>query len=216
MLAPELEPGSDAWRAPGNVDELGVYGFTCVDGDEVPGARPAPVLVTGPGLPGRGVGFEGARGVSVPGAVPGVAVLGVVAGVSVAGGVGGVSVLGAIPGVAVVLGVPGGPASVCPGAASAGGMRVLLDESAGVGAAGVSTVSVGWCGADDGGVRSLWSTAFGPNGLRESIPLCASSVADQLVQSGCSNPACAVRVSACLTSAGVARSIVCASLTTTG
>jgi hypothetical protein len=152
----------------------------------------------------------------VAGAVPGVSVLGVVGGVSVLGGVAGVSVLGAIPGVAVVFGVPGGPASVCPGAACAGGMRVLLDESAGFGAAGVSTVSVGWCGADAGGVRSLWSTAFGPNGLRESIPLCASSVSAQLVQFGCSNPACALCGSACLTSAGLAKSIACAPLTTTG
>ena len=152
-------------------------------------------------------GLEYARGgMSVTGAGPGASLLGAVAGVSV---------LGAVPGVAVELGVPGGPASVCPGAASAGGIRVLLDESAGLafGVAGGSTVSAGWCGADAGGVRSLWSTAFGPNGLRESIPLCARSVSAQLDQLGGSVATCR---SACLTSAGVARTIACASLTTTG
>jgi hypothetical protein len=137
-------------------------------------------------------------------------------GVVTGAGTPGVAVLGAVPGVAVVVPLaPGGAASVCPGAC-AGGVPVLLDESVGFaefGAAGGATVSPGWCGALAGGVRSLWSTAFGPKGLLESIPACASLVPAQPVHVGGSS---AVRGSASLTSAGVARASACASFTTTG
>jgi hypothetical protein len=176
----------------------------------------APELPPGSVAPvAPGVAVDEAGGVAVvplvlpaPGVVtPGVAVLGTVAGVPV---------LGVVAGVAVVVPLaPGGPASVCPGAC-AGGMRVLLDESvgrAGFGPVGGATVSPGWCGAVPGGVISLWSTAFGPNGLLESIPLCASVGPAQPVHAGWSSAACG---SASLTSAVVVRSSACASFTRTG
>jgi hypothetical protein len=128
----------------------------------------------------------------------------------------GVAVLGAASGVAVVAPLlPGGPASVCPGAC-AGGVPVSSDESAGLSAFGVAggvTVADGGFAGVGRGVRLLVSTAFGPNGLLESIPLCASIVPAQPVQAG--GPS-AARGSASLTSAGTARSIACASFTTTG
>jgi hypothetical protein len=159
-----------------------------------------------------GVAVVEAGGVAVvPLALP--APPGVVTGVAVVGVVPGVPVLGVVAGVAVVVPLaPGGPASVCP----AGGMRVLLDESVGraaFGPVGGATVSPGRCGAVPGGVRSLWSTAFGPNGLLESIPLCASVVPVQPVHTGWFSAACG---SASLTSAGVVRSSACASFTRTG
>jgi len=145
LLAPELPPGSVPPVAP---VALGVAVV------EVRGVAVVPLVLPAPGV----VAGAAAPGVAVLGAVAGVRVLGVVAGVAV-----------------VVPLAPGGPASVCSGA---GGMRVLLDESVGraaFGPVGGATVSPGWCGAVPGGVRSLWSTAFGPNGLLESIPACASA-----------------------------------------
>jgi hypothetical protein len=129
----------------------------------------------------------------VPGAVPGVLVAP------------GVGVPGAVSGVAVVPPGGGGPASGCPGIC-AGGIRVWLDESAGLAALGASggvTVSVGRLGAGAGGVTSFLSVALAPKGLRDSSELCASIVPLHPAQLGCSD---AARGSASLTSAGIARS----------
>jgi hypothetical protein len=139
------------------------------------------------------------------------------AGVAVLGAGAGAAGLGALSGVAVVAPVvpPGGDASLFPGAC-AGGVSVLLGESvrlAAFGAAGGGTVADGGLAGVGRGVRLLVSGALGPNGLLESIPLCASIVPAQPVQVGGSS---ATRGSASLTSAGVARSSACASFTTTG